>query len=630
MTRFVYLNPILAYFVMSVTVASLPMSAAAAPSVARHDMTSAEYQKIFSQLTKQGYRLREVDGYSVGASAKFAAIFDKKAGPAWVARHDMSSAKYQSEFTKHTRSGYRLAHVSGYAVAGKARYAALWEKKNGPAYIARHDMSSSTYQSEFNKHTKAGYRLTFVDAFQVGNKARFAAIWEKKGGGAWVARHNMTSSAYQSAFNSYLRQGYRLTRVSTYREGGKQKYAAIWEKRGGRGWFGRHNMTSVAYQSAFDNAFYRGYALSSVSADAGRFAAIFTARPGALSSRDYATIKSKIEAFMRKFAVPGLAFAVTKDDRLVFAQGYGWARRGKMPASPKTLFRLASISKPITSVATMKLMEQGKVRLSDRVFGPQAIFRSKFGNKNFTSRQKKITVKHLLEHTEGGWGNKNNDPMFKWPSVNHKRLIGLTMDTIALQRDPGIKYDYSNFGYCLLGRIIEARSRMSYAAYVKRFVLQPAGIRDMHIGANKNSQARANEAYYYGQGDNPDCCNVRRMDSHGGWIASAVDLLRFAVRVNGKPGKRDILSSSSIRTMTTPPSVNKGYAKGWSVNASKNWWHGGSLPGTGTILVRTEGGYTWTILMNTRSKKNDFGKDMDRLPWNISAAVNRWPSYDLF
>ncbi len=93
---------------------------------ARHGMTSAKYQQEFTKLGKQGYRLVDISGYSVGGTALYAAIWEKKSGPAWVARHGMTSAKYQQEFTKLGQRGYRLIGTSGYNVGGKTRYAAIW------------------------------------------------------------------------------------------------------------------------------------------------------------------------------------------------------------------------------------------------------------------------------------------------------------------------------------------------------------------------------------------------------------------------------------------------------------------------------------------------------------------------
>src|SRR5260221_12989335 len=123
----------------------------------------------------------------------------------------------------------------------------------------------------------------------------------------------------------------------------------------------------------------------------------------------------------------------------------------------------------------------------------------------------------------------------------------------------------------------------------------------MEIEGNTAADRQAEEVLYYGQvGDDPYDKPLSRMDSQGGWIASASDLARFVVRVNGFPTEPDILHTETIRTMTAPSSANPGYARGWAVNETGSWWHGGSFSGTSTVLVRTASGLCWAALTNTR------------------------------
>ena len=454
---------------------------------------------------------------------------DMQAEP-WVARHGMTSAKYQSEFNKFARQGYRLTHVSGYAVGGQARYAAIWEKKSGPAWAARHGMSSSSYQTEFDNHYYQGYRLRHVSAFSVKGKAQFAAIWENQG--------------------------------FTY--------------------------------------------------------------------SDLQHINTTIGDFMKKYDVPGVSIGLVKDGRLVFAKGYGYANQAKKEkVNTRHLFRIASVSKPITAVAIMKLVEQGKLSLNDKVFGAGGVLGTQYGSRPYSSKVKKITIKHLLEHTAGGWSNSSNDPMFQKPGYNHTQLIGWVLDNRPLDTTPGTAYAYSNFGYCVLGRVIEKVTGQSYAAYVKNAVLKPAGVKDMHIGGDTKAQKRANEVIYYQPNGNPYGMKVKRMDAHGGWIASPIDLLRMVVRVDGFATKKDHLKGSTINTMTTASRANPNYAKGWLVNNANNWWHNGSLPGTGSIMVRANNGLSWVVLVNTRDGGNYFS-DMDSMMWDVVNGISSWPSHDLF
>ena len=193
--------------------------AMAADWVARHGLTSAQYQDAFTEFTGKGFRLVSVSGYDNGrGQARYAAVWKKQGGAAWAARHGLTAAQYQAAFNDFTGKGYRLSFVNGYAVGNTAYYAAIWTKTGGPAWSARHGLTGAQYQAAVNEHVEKGYALSHVSAYTVGGTPRFAAIFEK-GGPAWQARHGLTPSQYQAAFDQFGRQGYRLKVVSGYRDG---------------------------------------------------------------------------------------------------------------------------------------------------------------------------------------------------------------------------------------------------------------------------------------------------------------------------------------------------------------------------------------------------------------------------
>lgn len=348
--------------------------------------------------------------------------------------------------------------------------------------------------------------------------------------------------------------------------------------------------------------------------------------PEPLDAADAARVDETVGAFMHEYEVPALSIAIAKEGRLVFARGYGHAdAQGEQPVTPASLFRIASISKTFTAAAVMQLVEQGKLSLSDRVFGEGALLGTRYGNAPYGPGIESITVEELLTHTAGGWSNDGRDPMFREPEDDHAALIGWVLDTQPLSDPPGEKYAYSNFGYCVLGRVVEAVSGTSYADFVREHLLAPAGIEDMRIAGDTLEERRPQEVVYVQAGADPYGMRVARMDAHGGWIASAVDLLRFAVRMDGFDTVPDLLRPETIRVMTTPSAANAHYAKGWSVNEAHNWWHTGSLPGTGSILVRAQNGFCWAVLTNHRAG-GGFGSDLDRLTWRILERVERWPA----
>ena len=331
--------------------------------------------------------------------------------------------------------------------------------------------------------------------------------------------------------------------------------------------------------------------------------------------------------FMRKFDVPALSVAIAQQGRLVYELAFGFANRdGHQHVAPNNLFRIASVTKPITSTAIFTLIERGSLQQHDPVFGPGGVLGARFGRPPYKRWVEEITIDHLLTHTGGGWDNSNDDPMFENIGMDHEQLIAWTLDTKLLKNRPGTHYAYSNFGYCVLGRVIEQVSGRPYAAFVQEEILGRCGIHDMRIAGNTLRQRASEEVIYYGQGgENPYDMNVTRMDSHGGWLATPRDLVLFLNHVDGFKSTPNILKLETLRLMTTGSTVNSGYARGWAVNNAPNWWHNGSLPGTTSIMVRTASGFCWAALINTRSTgQPDIGLALDNMVWDMVHKVNAW------
>ena len=368
-----------------------------------------------------------------------------------------------------------------------------------------------------------------------------------------------------------------------------------------------------------------------------------------------------VKNFMTANGVPGLTIALAKDGKIVYMRGFGYADIAHtIPVQPNNLFRIASCSKQITSIAIMKLMQEGKLSMSSKVFGPGGILENApvISTATITdSRIYDITVEELLEHT-GGWDrdvdcNPNPTPPYPYyfsgcDPINNPLSVSLALGTTnpvsenylikyllqkGLNFDPGTKYAYSNIGYLCLGAIIEEISGMSYVDYVKSQILAPLGIYDMHIANNLLSEKQEREVEYttdgftnlsvYGTGESVPWTyggmNVHAMSAHGGWITTARDFVKLVSAVDGFATKPDILSAATINVMTTPSSVEANYAKGWQVNTFGNWWHTGAIAGTSSEVVRAGSGYIWFIITNVRLSSSGFsGLDNLRMEYSIS------------
>ena len=377
-----------------------------------------------------------------------------------------------------------------------------------------------------------------------------------------------------------------------------------------------------------------------------------------------------LDACMRKFMesndVPGGVLAVTKGGRLVYERAFGFADVDKRePTRPASRFRLASVSKPITAVAVLGLVERGKLQLSDKVY--DLLAPKPFGERELDPRFKDITILHLLQHRGGFDRDKSFDPMFRSYLVSAEAGHdgpASAADVIRymagrrLDFDPGARYAYSNFGYCLLGRVIEKVTGRPYDEYVKRTICKPLGIESFGLGATRAKDRLPDEVVYYARTKakarsvfptEPKTSwayggfYLEPMDSHGAWVASARDLLRFA-RDFDDPKSSRLLAPGSIATMFARPEGTAGigkdgkprrswYACGWAVVAGKEQNHGGSLPGTTTRLVRRADGIDWVVLFNTRRDRRRVRIRPDRVHATISrflGCVKDWPTGDLF
>jgi N-acyl-D-amino-acid deacylase len=379
--------------------------------------------------------------------------------------------------------------------------------------------------------------------------------------------------------------------------------------------------------------------------------------------------------FMREHKPPGAALAVTYHGRLVYARGFGHADLEKQePVQPASLFRIASVSKPFASAAVMHLVEKQKLKLDDRVFPILKLEPHLEPGARLDPRWHDIRVHHCLQHT-GGWDrDKSFDPMgaetaeaaakaLKVHLPTHpKQIIRYTMGK-PLDHAPGTTFAYSNFGYCVLGRVIEAVTGVPYHQFVAKQVLAPLGIHRMKQGKNLLKDRAPGEVKYYDSKrrtgraiSGPEIGKqvplpygvecIETMDANGGWIASAVDLVRFAVALDDLK-KCPILDETSIRTMLAPPPGSVGhqkngkpkesyYACGWDVRPGQpgkyTKWHGGMLAGSSTLLVCRDDGINWACLFNSDAGKDgkEFASIIDPLLHKPASEIRNWPTEDLF
>ncbi len=368
--------------------------------------------------------------------------------------------------------------------------------------------------------------------------------------------------------------------------------------------------------------------------------------------------------FVADNKVPGAALAVTRHGKLVYARGFGFADVEKQEAvPPAALFRIASVSKPLTAVAVLQLVERGKLKLDDKVMDRMPPYKDAVAD----PRWKEITVRQCLQHT-GGWGRVASFDPISRPAEIAKTLgtpypvkpehVVRYMLGQKLDFDPGERYAYSNLGYLVLGRIVEAVSGQKYEEYVRKEVFAPLGVTTPRLGRALIENRAKGEVMYHdakratGTSVYPPrvgekvplvygAINLEGYEAHGGWIASAIDLVKFAAAFDD-PTKCPLLSAKMIAEMFARPTT-KGtprdayYACGWQVrpvgtSGRANTWHTGYIPGSESILVRRWDGLTWAVLFNANNSPDgkSLAAKIDGQVHEAADAVKAWPTGDLF
>ena len=335
---------------------------------------------------------------------------------------------------------------------------------------------------------------------------------------------------------------------------------------------------------------------------------------------------------LKNYDIPGGQLAITYKGRLVYSRGFGFADKSTNEAvCPDNIFRIASLSKQITSITIMHLYEQGRIGLDDIVFGANGILNDSMYQTVLDRRVYDITVNDLLSH-QGGIPRSFFDP-----------------ESEMLDFTPGTNGSYSNTGYVYLGRVIEKITKQDYETYVRDTILAPIGITDMRIGKTLLINKLPNEVHYYDYPGAPlvpsifdstilvprqygGTFSMGSSKACGGWVASAQDLCKLMCAVDKFSTRPDILLPSTINTMTTPVHSYLGapYALGWFINTtSNNWYHDGGLIGTMAYQARRNTEINYALVVNSNYSSGQYTA-LSSLVGSIIPLITSWPAIDIF
>lgn len=316
-------------------------------------------------------------------------------------------------------------------------------------------------------------------------------------------------------------------------------------------------------------------------------AAAVSAQQKTLSQEKRLEIEKAVSTFMSANSVPGMGAAVVLDGEPVWSAGFGMADlEDSAPATSSTLFRLGSLSKPITATALLQLWEHGKLDLD----APVQKYCPAFPQKEWP-----ITSRELLGHL-GGIRHYNRDGKGDIPedSARHFASMEESLQIFAadpLVAKPGTKFNYSTYGYTLLGCVLEGAASQKYMDFVRENIFKPASM--VQTQADDFFNIIPHRTRWYHKDKSEIVRNAGVLDSSykipgGGLISSADDMARFEAAMLAdklvKRPARDLMWTPQ----KTPDGKSTGYALGWGISDKFGIHivaHTGGQQGTSTAFV---------------------------------------------
>jgi CubicO group peptidase (beta-lactamase class C family) len=317
----------------------------------------------------------------------------------------------------------------------------------------------------------------------------------------------------------------------------------------------------------------------------------------------FAEIARAVKSARAAMLIPGISVAVVERDQLVFTTSDGFADlENQIPADAHTLWRIASVSKPIAATAAMQLVERGALKLDEPIWTYVPWYPRKGPHV--------ITVRHVLTHTSGirhyayEAGEKESTEFF--PTVEAGSHVN-GVDREPLRFTPGTAYLYSSYAYLLVAGLVERASGLGYEGYLREKIFAPAGMTTACL--DKNRDLIPHRARFYRKTDagtavvNAPFVDVSYKWSAGGLLATPTDLARYAIALD--TGK--LLSAESLAQVYADHKLANGkataYGLGWHVatDATGRFWaehSGGATGGAAYLLHAPRDGLAIAILCN--------------------------------
>ena len=585
---------------------------------AYHGVTAADHQAYFNKWSSQGYRMISLSVYGDPGNALYAAVWVQRAGPAWQAIHGVDAADYQTFFSKWSAAGYYPVLVSATGAFNDAVFAAVFEQGNPGPWSGQHGMTPAQFDAANASARNNGQMIRSFAIYGTSSDRRYAAIWHPNPTFVkWHVHAADSASAYQTNLNAetqlpgvYL-NAYRPAHVALSSDA---TYCSVFKDDFVGPWVARHGLSGSDYQTFFTQQVAAGnYPIvvqGGGTTAAPIYAAVF-AKQDIPAARQWtvtgtplsalAPVDQAVQIFMQSNGVRAAQVAIAKNGGMKVSHGYSWAEPAYRVTQPTDRFLLASCSKMFCEAAIQSLYTAGKLQPGTKVY-PLLGFSGPADPRSDT-----ITVQQLLDH-QGGYNDGRNpklpatplDPTYSMRQigqalghvVTNKLDIAHYMYGQPLQFTPGTGTAYSNYGYLLLGAVVEKVTGMSYHAYLAQAVLQPAGVSEVEVFPTRAAGRTAHQAIAEDEGLGQDPLD----------LLSTLNI----PSVYGGDGEINEIGDPNAGTAASAEALAQ------FAHTHAAWGNGGRAPGAARS-GETPGAFTW---VESR---------MDGIDWAYAVNTCDWP-----
>jgi CubicO group peptidase (beta-lactamase class C family) len=586
------------------------------PFVAYHGVTPTEHQARVDELAPRGFRPTSLSVSGDPADARYAAVWQQRPGPDWAAIHGLTSSEYQARFDALTADGYAPILVSATGGDGEALFAAVFERDVASPWYARHglrwDPSGAVGSVNFENQRAfdQGYIPRCLAVYGTPGDERFAGVWIRNDKPMPWSWWWTDPRIYQHYFDAEVLAGTRLAYVSA---APSQWILSIFRDEPIGEWYARHGITADGYQAEFDARTAQG--LEPLVVQAGgtgsntRYASLFVRNETPIVRQWNITgsafdgspeLDSIVREFMTAHAIRAMSVAVARQGTIVANRGYTWAEPTYPVTQPDTLFRVASVSKIFTCAAIDRLVQTGALTFATQAFGFLGIFSKLLPSQTPDPDIDKITVHELAVRASGLQRDFGADfrtiasLIGKGVTPTRDDLVHYIYGEPLVDRPgvvrPGTDGNYSNSAFYVLTSIVEAAAFPDkYLDYLRRAVLSPLKIEDVHLGATFAGAGQPHEVPTY---------------DHPGVSPSLIEMAVDAIAPNAYGGQVVTENSEGVGGLITSTGSVARFLAGhavWDIGGRQlGFARYGEMDGTGAGAVSRNDGLDFSYAFNRR------------------------------